>query len=334
MAKPAYIHSRRSNAGKAISFVSQRKSFITQWYRPATLELHHRPCAILPSPDGACFVAVFDHDTGRAVRAYHWATFGSNDGIPLDMEIGREDHFSLTSFVNRSSVHLVVVDKDLRHCVSTALDITKKATEFMFQEKTDRRAEAPGNNLTRHNCLLDCHADVWTRFPVVPAVQRCSGMSDARCPQSLTFVTKTDLHRFAPYISDLIRNFEQKTRKPTGTLLRSFIVSSVSFSDFGVSYLDKLDHHKVSRYRLGEWIVGLLCLIPIHIAVTRENRFIPLKDGVTSAAYEKSLLGAEVSSVVDSISFGWYESILQTYMSTKVKNPRPSFSHHANILVK
>jgi len=74
----------------------------------------------------------------------------------------------------------------------------------------------------------------------------------------------------------------------------------------------------VSRFYLGEWIVDILCLIPIQLAITRENRFIPLKDGVISADYERSLLGADVSTVADSISFGWYESILQSYMAVKV----------------
>jgi len=60
--------------------------------------------------------------------------------------------------------------------------------------------------------------------------------------------------------------------------------------------------------------------IPIHIAVTRDNVFLPLKDGVSSAEHEHSLLGAEVSQIVDAISLGWYESIFQSYMSQKVRN--------------
>jgi hypothetical protein len=75
--------------------------------------------------------------------------------------------------------------------------------------------------------------------------------------------------------------------------------------------------YSTSRFRTGEWLVELLCLIPIHIAVTRENRFVPLKDGISSAALEKSLLGAEVTQIVDHLSFGWYESLFQSYMSNR-----------------
>ena len=65
-------------------------------------------------------------------------------------------------------------------------------------------------------------------------------------------------------------------------------------------------------------MVDLFCLIPIHIAIARENRFIPLKDGVWAPDTEKALLGAEMGRIVDTLSFGWYESIFQSYMAMKV----------------
>ncbi|KAG2336307.1 hypothetical protein BDR05DRAFT_1015075 [Suillus weaverae] len=46
------------------------------------------------------------------------------------------------------------------------------------------------------------------------------------------------------------------------------------------------------------------CLIPIQIAATKENCFIPLKDGVYSTELEESLLGADVNRIVDYVSFG------------------------------
>jgi hypothetical protein len=71
-------------------------------------------------------------------------------------------------------------------------------------------------------------------------------------------------------------------------------------------------------------LADLLCLIPIHIAITQENRFVPLKDGVVSAQLEKSLLGAEVNKIVDSLSLGWYESIFQSYWASKVRVSLPN----------
>ncbi|EUC59552.1 hypothetical protein RSOL_318710, partial [Rhizoctonia solani AG-3 Rhs1AP] len=72
-----------------------------------------------------------------------------------------------------------------------------------------------------------------------------------------------------------------------------------------------------SKFHFGEFIVKLLCLIPIHLAVTKENCFIPLKDGVLNPTFERKLLGADVPTIINSLSVGWYESLFRSYMATK-----------------
>jgi hypothetical protein len=114
----------------------------------------------------------------------------------------------------------------------------------------------------------------------------------------------------------MISAFERTSRKPTDGELRSIVVSARPFPSFTQDFLSSPDW-PVSRFRAGEWLADLLCLIPIHIAITHENRFIPLKDGVVSPLFEKSLLGAEVNRIVDSLSLGWYESIFQSYWALK-----------------
>jgi hypothetical protein len=95
------------------------------------------------------------------------------------------------------------------------------------------------------------------------------------------------------------------------------VISAIPYSSLSNSLLGAAEW-SVSKFRAGEWLVDILCLIPIHIAVTRENRFIPLKDGVYSTELEKSLLGADVNRIVNHLSFGWYESLFQSYMAKKV----------------
>jgi len=225
---------------------------------------------------------------------------------------------TLTSFVNRAYVHLVGFDPDSGQCTSAILDITKKATEFMFKEKVASRSDEGSHSSTTNNCLLDCHYDVWTRFPVLPAVERRTKTSTVDLPpKCMICVSNHDGGSFLSYFGNMIKSFEQKTKKPTGKELRSVSVHSLTYSQLYASLLETRNRD-TSKFRTGEWIIDVLCLIPIHLAITRENRFVPLKDGITSAEYEKSLLGADVSTVVDSISFGWYESILQSYFSTKV----------------
>jgi hypothetical protein len=188
----------------------------------------------------------------------------------------------------------------------------------MFQETGPKYASNNGAGQTQHNSLLNCHMEVWTYFPVVSAVQPCTPASPSeRCPRSIMFITETPKLPFASYFADLIQSFVETTRKPLGDELRGIKVSATDFESFRTNTALDPDWN-VSRYHAGEWFVNLLCLVPIQIAVCRENRFVPLADGVMSAELEKSLLGADVNQIMDKLSFGWYESIFQSYMASKV----------------
>lgn len=109
----------------------------------------------------------------------------------------------------------------------------------------------------------------------------------------------------------MIRDFERTCRKPTDNRLDSIVIETTSF--------DSLDWRSsaVPTFQAGQWLVEFICLIPIHIAVARENRFMPLKDGVVSTDFDLQLLGAEVSRIIDAITLGWYESVFRTYFATK-----------------
>jgi len=225
-------------------------------------------------------------------------------------------HFSRPWSIVTISILLVFLVS--RSCRSVILSITRKATEFTFRERRSKGSSSLGKR-TVHNCLIDCHADVWTRFPVVPAVKRHTMTpSSERRQKTLVFVTDDDRRPFSSHFSDIIHSFERASRKPTGNELRSIAVSARTFPSFANQFLSSPDW-PVSRFRAGEWLVDLLCLIPIRIAITHENRFVPLKDGVVSVQLEKALVGAEVNKIVDSLSHGWYESIFQSYWASKVE---------------
>jgi hypothetical protein len=219
--------------------------------------------------------------------------------------------------VNRRCVFLVSLDTDTGCVRSIAIDIKKRFTELVFKKKGSQNTTIKGKRHTLHNSLLDCHTEVWARFPVLPAVRRrtVTSLSERR-QKSLTFITENHTRPFEPYFSNLVRAFERTLKKPTGEELRQIKVSAAQFGTFQ----DNVARHSewnVSRFRAGEWLVDLLCLIPIHIAVCRENTFVPLADGVLSSYLEQTLLGEEVNQIVDSITFGWYESIFQSYLATK-----------------
>ncbi|KAF8122279.1 hypothetical protein EV363DRAFT_1274846 [Boletus edulis] len=305
-------------------------SLMTLQFRPATLQLETVPFSVSSTPDGACLLVAQASANDLTVTAYHWNTFGSTEGIPLDLgSLTIENGLVVTSLINRSTVHVVVLDFEARTCRSHALDITRKVTEFMFKEKGARGSSArhtgTGNGAA-HNCLINCHADVWTRFPVLPAVQRETITSSTlRSSRTLVFITDRDYQQYAPHFADMISAFERATKKPTGDVLKSIKVTAASFDIFVAELCGGGERQgstrsrgwNISAYRAGEWLVEFLCLIPIHIALAKDNRFVPLKDGVYSPDLERSLLGADVNRIVNSLSFGWYESLFQSYMASK-----------------
>ncbi|KAH9039451.1 hypothetical protein EDB83DRAFT_2411806, partial [Lactarius deliciosus] len=317
------VHACFSHKSEEILFVDSNAqatifSLVTLRPKPASLQLPQIPRAIYSSPDGSCVLVVQDEGGERTITAYHWSTFTATRGIsvtlpdfPVDL-----DAALLTSIINRNNIHFVGLDLNSRTCRSVVLDITQKATEFTFQER-GLKASSPRVKQTIHNCLIDCHRDVWTRFPVVPAVKRnIIASSSQRRQKTLIFVTDDYRRPFSSYFSHIVATFEKTSHKPTGDELKSFVVSAQPFPSFTRQFLSSADW-PVSPFRAGEWLADMLCLIPIHIAVTHTNRFVPLKDGVASAQLEKSLLGAEVNRIVDSLSFGWYESIFQSYWASK-----------------
>jgi hypothetical protein len=89
-----------------------------------------------------CAHAVQEEDGEHTLTAYHWSTFASTNGIsvtlpdfPVDLNAAL-----LTSIINRNNIHLIGLDLESRSCRSVVLGITRKATEFTFQE---RRSKAP-----------------------------------------------------------------------------------------------------------------------------------------------------------------------------------------------
>ncbi|KAI9434861.1 hypothetical protein H4582DRAFT_2080533 [Lactarius indigo] len=288
-------------------------SFVTLQFRPASVQLQTLPNAIYSSPDGSCLFVVHTHDSGPSLTAYHCETFGSSRGIALDLPEFPFEGAVLTSMFSRGRAFFLGLDTNSRVVKSVAIDITKKVTEFVWKEKGSKYTSNSGTRHIQHNSILDCHAEVWTHFPVLAAVRRSNITSRSeRQQKTLTFIADHHTRPFASYFSDLIHTFEKTTQKPTGDELRSIQVSAAQFGPFLDTVLLESDW-KVSRYRVGEWLVDLLCLIPIHIAVCRDDRFVPLANGVLSAELERSLLCAKANQIVDRLSFGWYESIFRSY---------------------
>jgi len=101
----------------------------------------------------------------------------------------------LTSMINRGRVFLKGLDANSGSIQSIAIDITKKLTESMFKEHGGKNTPSNRPRHTQHNSLLDCHAEVWSRYPVVAAVKRRTVTSSTeRRQKSITLIADNHSH--------------------------------------------------------------------------------------------------------------------------------------------
>lgn len=139
------------------------------------------PYCIISSPDGSCFFTV-EIDGRVMLQAYHWASFGSTQGIFIELPDMPMDSVAMCSLVNRSHPYFAALDYSSRQIRSTGFHITHKSTEFTFKADRLEGTHRGSSQTTAHNSLLDVHRDVWIRFPVVPAVRRHTFKSSHRLP--------------------------------------------------------------------------------------------------------------------------------------------------------
>ncbi|KIM22919.1 hypothetical protein M408DRAFT_277543 [Serendipita vermifera MAFF 305830] len=287
-------------------------SLVTANFRPSTLKLTGDPEAAFSTADGACLIMKILINGEPHIFCYHWTSFGSNEGtrIPWPTDVSPDSQMIVSSFSARQNVHIIFMDRGKGLCKSIRLRITSNSREFAFRSNPNTGGSPDFVN-TVNNSLIDCHAEVWTAYPVNAAISKESVAAATHHRRSILFVSSTEPGAFAPYFENMVREFKRKSRKPTKNLLTQIVIQTAG--DW------KVASRKIptSKFQMGDWLVGLFCLIPIHLAVTRSNRFIPLKDGIDSPEFEHSLLGASVAQICEALSFGWYESIFNSYLASK-----------------
>ncbi|EUC60535.1 root hair defective 3 GTP-binding protein, partial [Rhizoctonia solani AG-3 Rhs1AP] len=288
-------------------------SLDSEQFGPAHVQLKPSFGNAFSAPDGSClFVAIDDSETGKTeLCAYHWASFGTRTEGFRPACLAPKSNYRVVSFDDRSGCYLVALSQSQPHIFfSVALHVKQKSAKFDFKAQGSR--SKPHTQKTVNNCLIDAHMEVWLRFPVVSAITRNTLSGSSRQSRSIMLISEGEVERAISYFSKLIGTFERTTGKPTdGKLLSIAIQTSSKTSRFTQHGAQN------SSFRFGGYLVELICLIPIQLAVTQENNFIPLKDGVLNAAFERELLGADVPTIISSLSLGWYESIFHSYQATK-----------------
>jgi len=288
---------------RIFSFVTEQFRFVLHYFceynvpltdshSPAVCKLDYVPASVHTVPDGTAFLALESRSDGsQRLLCYHLASFGCSAAVPIELpESYPNAKMAISCMGQRQNPHALFLDCSTGLCSGISLHITSKTSEDDFRAGGSR-LDTFGENLV-HNSLINCHSDVWTRYPIQAAIRRETAPGTKHCPRSITFASSLPSDSFSKYFKALIRDFQQKTRKPTRLLEDIRVAAQLSFDP-------PLPRFPISQFQTGDWLVGLFCLIPIHIAVTAQNRFIPLCDGVISQEFEQSLLGADVNHIAE-----------------------------------
>lgn len=279
-------------------------------FSPKTLHLDS-PKAVLPTPDGAAVIVLDSYDAHYRLRCFHRESFDDKSCIQIPLPLLSTSLVSagVTFIGTRDRVQLLLMDADLQVCNSYSLHIVGRASIFSFRSLGAHRNIENTRRPTSNNCLLDCHVGVWTRYALDPPIKHQRSVMAIEHLPAILIMSRCERSVVEQYFAMMMRKFKETTKKPSKHILdriQPLVVSHWAPAE------DKTD---TSRYQIGDWLVSLFCLIPIHIAYTDASRFIPVKDGVASAQFERTLLGCSQVEITHRLSLGWYESIFTSYLS-------------------
>jgi hypothetical protein len=245
------------------------------------------------SPDGTCLFISGLVDNNPYIQCYHLASFGSTEGIKLGWPAAFQPDVRMfvTSLGQRDTIHALFLDTQSQICRSILIQVTHKSSDYHVQTEGKLGIGSTNGRINSANPLIDCHSEVWTRFPVYATIRREITDIEAQA-RSITFVSSALGSDFAPYFLAMVQKFCEKVQKPTNNIL----------SQIGITAITQWNPSTViptSTHPMGEWLMGLFCLIPIQVAITESNCFVPLKDGLYRPDFETELLGADVTQISD-----------------------------------
>lgn len=151
---------------------------LEQISRPGSIKVPSTPVMMRAAPDGSALLLVERIQDGRGwqLRVYHQATFGENqDGttfqLPPEFNDAIGQSFSISSLGQRKHIYLTAHVPSTSRMISIALRISRSKPRWSFRRKQARSFKAQSLTI-EHNSLVDCFAEVWERFPLVPAISR------------------------------------------------------------------------------------------------------------------------------------------------------------------
>jgi len=220
--------------------------------------LDYIPASVYTVPDGAALLALEPRsDEPPRLLCYHLASFGSPAAIPIELpeELHLDANTAVSCVGQAENPHAIFLDNSAGICSSVSLNIASKTSEYDFRAGGVRPDSVEKN--TAHNSLVDCYSEVWTWYPVQAAIRRGIAPGTNHYPRSITFISPNSPDNPSKHFKALIRDFEQRTRKPSRQLT-GINVAVQSFDPASPSF-------PISQFKAGDWLADLFCLIPMTI---------------------------------------------------------------------
>jgi len=123
-------HGRLRHSGTFICLFQRKCDRRLLSHSPEVVHLLQLPTEVYPSPELSYFLVLTGAGSGMSLQAYRLSDFGKTEGIPLDIADLPTNDLALTSFVNRTSVHLLSLDVAAQKCRSVALALTMHPATF------------------------------------------------------------------------------------------------------------------------------------------------------------------------------------------------------------
>ena len=142
---------------------------------PRSVTFKYTITSLQSAPDGSALLVFYADDLGRSgCRVFHTASFGARgDGFELQVpdpnRFGTSSSFSVTSLGKRSAISVLSLNPSTLDLCSTRVTIANTARAYALGAKQAQSRNSEKS--TEHNSLIECFAEIWTKYPVVPAIE-------------------------------------------------------------------------------------------------------------------------------------------------------------------
>ncbi|KAL5639869.1 hypothetical protein ACGC1H_006444 [Rhizoctonia solani] len=279
-------------------------SLTKQQFCKGYLQIGRLVLDMLPNPNPSSLLLIVSGETPsspQVLRAVQWDSLRTDQVVAgaFVAELTPSDGLRVVSGLGTSITYLMSFSRDPRTITPPTLSSTQTRVSLFRDAELEESC----------NSLLDCHLDVWGRYPIV-APEGMTLPPINRKPKELMLVSRGPLTKAQSYFYGLISKLVAP-KISEASLLSLEVLDSAE---------DELHCHprssKVSQFNLGAYIQELLCLVPLHLMVAKENQFYFMHGGIWSPSHAIPSDG-DMAHITDMLSLGWYEPLIQFHSPSK-----------------